>query len=85
MSESKHHVDCENYLTIDVFKGICKIGKTMIMADDNACQNFNPAKKCKLCNNYTPTDETLGLCMNKTIAYPEMYSKTCKWFEVKIP
>jgi hypothetical protein len=85
MSEPKSHVDCENYLTIDVFKGFCSQGKTMVMADDDACVKFYPAMKCKQCKKFTPTEETLGLCMNKTVAYPEMYAKTCEWFEQKDP
>jgi hypothetical protein len=85
MSQPRSHVDCENYLPIDVFKGFCSPGKTMVMADDDACVNFHPALKCKLCKNYTPTEETLGLCMDKTVAYPEMYAKTCEWFEQKAP
>ncbi len=83
MSQPKSHVNCENYLAIDVFKGLCSLKKTMVMADDDACVNFHPALKCKLCKNYTPIEETLGLCMDKAVAYPEMYAKTCEWFEQK--
>ena len=83
MSQSKSHVDCENYLTIDVFKGLCSLTKAMVMADDGACESFHQARKCKLCKKYTPTEETLGMCMDKAVAYPEMYAKTCEWFEQK--
>ena len=83
MSQPKSHVNCENYLAIDVFKGLCSLKKTRVMADDDACVNFHPALKCKLCKNYTPIEETLGLCMDKAVAYPEMYAKTCEWFEQK--
>ncbi len=83
MSQPNSHVDCENYLPIDVFKGFCSPRKTMVMADNSSCENFHPAMKCKLCKNYSSTEETLGLCMDKTVAYPEMYAKTCEWFEKK--
>ena len=85
MSLPKSHVDCENYLAIDVFKGFCSQRKTMVIADDDSCVNFHPARKCKLCQKFTHTEETLGLCMEKTMAYPEMYAKTCEWFEMKEP
>lgn len=54
------------------------------MADDDACVNFDPVMKCKLCKNFTFTEKTLGLCMDKTVAYPEMYAKTCEHFHKRI-
>ena len=80
---TEQHVDCIEYLPIDVFKGFCTKKKNKIMADDAACEDFKPTRKCKLCENYNPTEENLGLCMSNTIAYPEMIAKTCEWFRGK--
>jgi len=74
------HYDCKYFLMTDVFKGICKRDKTTIFADDAACENFEKARKCKNCNNFTTTDDDLGLCMNKFMAYPEMNAITCNDF-----
>ena len=72
--------DCEKYLAIDVFKGLCSLNKEMKMADEKICNDFKPAKKCKLCKHYTPKEEFLGTCMDKTLAYPDLLAKTCKDF-----
>jgi hypothetical protein len=78
---AKNHVDCIMYQAIDVFKGLCLKNKTKVFADEKACESYSPAKKCKNCINYTSEEELLGLCMNKTVAYPEMLAKTCETFE----
>lgn len=78
--ETKHN-DCKYYIAIDVFKGICKRDKKKINADEKACENFAQIAKCKFCINFSPAGEHLGLCMNKTEAYPDMIAKTCKNFE----
>lgn len=83
MTTQQYHTDCSEYLPTDVFKGFCTRKKSRVMADDKACEDFQQAKKCKLCKNYDPTEEYLGLCMGKTIAYPEMLAKTCEWFHWK--
>ena len=80
MGKDKHH-DCEEYLTIDIFKGFCRLNKEMKLADEGACDDFKPAKKCKFCQHYTPKEEFLGICMDKTWVYPDLLAKTCKNFE----
>ena len=72
--------DCKFYLMTDVFKGICKRDKTTIFADDAACEHFEKARKCKHCDNFSLTDDELGLCMSKYMAYPEMSAITCNDF-----
>ena len=71
------HYDCKYYLAVDVFKGICKRDKNKINVDDNSCENFSQASKCKNCSNFTPAENNLGLCMNLYDAYPEMNASTC--------
>ncbi len=75
------HYDCQYYLNTDVFKGICKRDKSLINADDTACEKFMNAIKCKYCLNFALTSEELGLCMNKFDAYPEMNAVTCNDFK----
>ncbi len=85
ISDRVCHVDCREYLPIDVFKGFCSLRKEKVMADDSSCEKYHPAMKCRLCGNYTPSSngESLGLCMEKSVAYPEMLAKTCEWFRWK--
>ncbi|MCK4544302.1 4-hydroxyphenylacetate decarboxylase small subunit [candidate division WOR-3 bacterium] len=73
--------DCEKYLAIDVFKGLCSLNKEMKMADKEICNDFKPVKKCKFCKHYTSKEEFLGMCMDKTLAYPDLLAKTCKNFK----
>jgi 4-hydroxyphenylacetate decarboxylase small subunit len=76
------HYDCKYYLSIDVFKGLCKRDKSNINADDPACDSFENAKKCRNCSNFTSTQVDLGLCMNKYEAYPDMNALTCNDFRL---
>ncbi len=77
------HKDCRNYLAVDVFKGLCKLDKENINADDASCKRFDLLEKCRYCSNYTNVEEQMGLCMNKIDAYPEMVAKTCEDFKWK--
>lgn len=74
------HYDCKYYLNIDVFKGICKRDKKNIYADDESCENFETAQKCKYCSHFSSTRQDLGACMNKYDAFPEMMAVTCNDF-----
>jgi len=73
--------DCKYYLPVDVFKGICKIGKVSIGPDDLSCVKFEMIPKCKYCRNYKAEKEFLGNCLGKTIAYPDMIASKCDGFE----
>ena len=46
------HYDCKYFLTTDVFKGICKRDKEIVSADDEACEYFEKATKCKYCSSF---------------------------------
>jgi hypothetical protein len=74
------HYDCKYYLATDVFKGICKRDKSNIQADDKACDHFEKIPKCKYCSHYSRAETDLGLCMKKSVAYPEMIALTCHDF-----
>ncbi|MCF8228510.1 MAG: 4-hydroxyphenylacetate decarboxylase small subunit [Bacteroidales bacterium] len=75
------HYDCKYYLSLDVFKGICKRDKSNILADDPACEHFEKAQKCKHCKNFSSNGEDLGYCMNLYDAYPEMNALSCNDFK----
>ena len=79
--EINNHHDCENYTSIDVFKGLCRRDKEIKMADEAVCDNYIPVKKCGFCNHYTTGKEFLGICMGKTMVYPDLLAKTCNDFE----
>jgi hypothetical protein len=79
----KLHIDCEEYLAIDVFKGFCSTKKMIVLADEEGCEDFKQAKKCRICKHFTPTEEYLGVCMGKATAYPDLLARTCNDFEWK--
>ncbi len=75
------HYDCKYYLAVDAFKGVCKRNRDNILADDNACENFEKAAKCVHCDNFTSTEDEIGLCMDTHQAYPQMSASTCDDFK----
>ena len=75
-----NHRDCKYYLATDVFKGICKRTKEDVMADLEACEEFDRMPRCRHCKNYAVKSEFLGTCMDAVTAYPDMNSGTCKDF-----
>jgi hypothetical protein len=75
------HRDCENFIPVDVFKGLCADKKLLVASDDASCENFRAAKKCGLCKRYEPKDQFTGACMGKAPAYSDMAAKTCESFE----
>lgn len=75
------HYDCKFFLSTDAFKGICKRDKNVINADDEACEHFEKARKCKYCTNFSLASADMGKCMNQFDAYPEMNAVTCNDFK----
>jgi UDP-N-acetylglucosamine pyrophosphorylase len=75
--------DCDYFIPVDVFKGICHITKDLVMMENEICKEFAPVKKCKFCRHYTEKEEDLGLCKGKVLTYPDLVSKTCEMFEWK--
>lgn len=79
----KTHIECKNFLPIDVFKGICKLDKKSILADDEACEEFSQLAKCAYCTHFTASEKGTGRCKDLHDAYPDMPAKTCKDFSWK--
>jgi len=73
--------DCKFYLPVDVFQGICKIGKQKISPDDLFCEKAEKVPKCKFCSRYQSDKDYLGKCMDSTLAYPDMIAAKCADFE----
>ncbi|MBC8320566.1 MAG: 4-hydroxyphenylacetate decarboxylase small subunit [Bacteroidetes bacterium] len=74
------HIDCKYYLPVDAFKGLCKRDKNNIAADDESCEHFEKAQKCKHCFNFQLTTDDMGNCMKKYDAYPQLNALTCTDF-----
>ncbi len=76
------HADCENFIPVDVAKGICTAHSTEIPADGESCPLFATAPKCKNCRHFTDPDEKgTGNCTGFTDAfwsYPELRAQTCE-------
>jgi len=81
MNKEKVHRACEDYVSIDVFKGYCHTYQKLVNADEKACLNFVPIPKCGLCTNYQPQDETMGTCMSHESTFQDLTAKTCENFK----
>lgn len=78
------HNDCRNFCSMDVAKGICRRSQEMVLIDSQACPCFVQLAKCKVCANYSATDENTGVCKaekDEPWAYPEMIAVTCEMFK----
>lgn len=73
--------DCDNYVPVDVFKGLCHLNRRTVQTDELACKEYAPVKKCKFCKHYSPKEEFLGLCKGQELTYPDLVTKTCEMFE----
>jgi len=80
------HLDCVNFVPVDVTKGFCLLSKELILADSESCARFIRQAKCKHCYHYL-SDETNSLCghcaasAEKFIAYAEMVARTCRDYQ----
>ncbi len=72
--------DCQNFLPVDVFKGICKVDKKPIQQETQACEEFDRVPKCKFCINYVQDKEFLGFCSGSTVTYPDLIAGHCEMF-----
>lgn len=77
--------NCKYYLSVDVFRGICKLSKETVLPDKEATANFEKNQKCKFCANFSCSEnnEFLGKCMMNYDAYPDMTAVTCELFKWK--
>jgi 4-hydroxyphenylacetate decarboxylase small subunit len=81
------NLDCRNYASLDVAKGICHMRKQIVLADGEACEMFEKLPKCKHCIKYSPGgEEYLGTCTaspRRPMTYPDLIGVTCEWFAWK--
>jgi 4-hydroxyphenylacetate decarboxylase small subunit len=83
MKTALTHMDCRNFVAIDVAKGMCHRTKDTILADDEHCEHFTALPKCKFCDHFALTAEYLGTCnaaSNKPMTYPDLVAVTCEMF-----
>jgi len=73
--------DCDHFVPVDVFKGLCHVNKRTVQVDDLACEECGPVRKCKFCKDYSPKEEYLGLCKGEELTYPDLVTRTCEMFE----
>ena len=83
--KAPRHQDCQEYIPIDVFRGMCRVKQGETIPDEEACELFFPVKKCRFCSSYRESDCELGTCRGKIPAYPDMIAKTCENFEWEVP
>jgi len=87
MEHVNKNLDCRNYASLDVVKGICHVRKQIVLADGEVCNMFDILPKCKHCAHYTPAEEEyLGICTAspiKAMTYPDLCGVTCEWFSWK--
>jgi 4-hydroxyphenylacetate decarboxylase small subunit len=87
MDQTYRNLDCRNYASVDVAKGICHVRKQLVMADGKACTLFERLPKCKHCAKYLPVErEYLGTCAaspDRPMTYPDLIGVTCEWFSWK--
>ncbi len=83
MDEKLKHMDCRNYASLDVVKGICHRTKELVPADGDHCEFFVATRKCKFCDHFAATSQYLGTCdavASKPITYPDLITVTCESF-----
>ncbi len=77
------HMDCRNYVALDVAKGICHRTKELVLADANHCEHCVPIQKCKFCVHFAPGNQYLGNCTavpSQPMTYPDLITVTCDKF-----
>lgn len=56
------HNDCQQFIPVDVAKGICGQSGAEVFIDTAVCPAFCQAAKCKTCRHFTAGKDTLGTC-----------------------
>ncbi len=83
MNNNLKHMDCRNYASLDVAKGVCHRTKELVLADGDHCDFFVATEKCKFCGHFAATTEYLGTCdavAGKPTTYPDLITVTCENF-----
>ena len=83
--ENLNHMDCRNFIAIDVAKGMCHAnGDKIILADGPICPKYQEMPKCKFCSQFTnPDDKGIGMCEGfkvKDWTYADLKAGTCEHF-----
>lgn len=64
------HADCDNFVSLDVAKGICRLSDQIILIDSEVCSNFDQIPKCRNCKFFSNDDtEELGICSGREKQY----------------
>ncbi len=83
INDNLKHMDCRNYASLDVVKGICHRSKELVRADDDHCECFVATHKCKFCDHFIAGEHYLGRCdavESRPITYPDLITITCQSF-----
>ncbi len=83
MNRGMKHMDCRNYVALDVVKGICHRTKELVFADDDHCEHYVQTQKCKFCVHFAPSGQYQGACRvtpNQPMTYPDLITVTCDKF-----
>lgn len=80
-----NHMDCRNFIAIDVAKGMCHANDDkIILADGPVCPQYEAVPKCKFCSQFTNVDERgIGCCEGfkvKDWTYADLKAVTCENF-----
>jgi 4-hydroxyphenylacetate decarboxylase small subunit len=83
MDDGMKHMDCRNYVAVDVAKGICHRTKELLPADADGCEHGAPVQKCKFCDYFVAGGQYLGTCAAvpaRPMTYPDLVTVTCENF-----
>jgi 4-hydroxyphenylacetate decarboxylase small subunit len=82
---TKKHNDCENFCSVDVAKGICRLTNEWVFIDSKVCGEFEETAKCRNCKNFkNQNQESLGTCTGLKIHYwtaGETRAALCEGYE----
>ncbi len=57
------HIDCLNFIPVDVAKGICNFHSKEILVEGNICENFKLMPECNNCSYFMePDSKGTGKC-----------------------
>ena len=57
------HSECENFVPVDVVKGICRLTNEMVLIDSQVCSRFEAIPKCRSCTFFkNPDKDGIGSC-----------------------
>lgn len=58
------HSECENFVPVDVVKGICRLTNEKVIIDSSVCARFEMVPVCRNCGNFkNPNKDGIGTCI----------------------